>query len=114
MCPADLPDPPGDDDADDDGDGPAPGDYVLTDELDLHGFLPRECGDATEEYVRACHEAGFAVVRIVHGKGTGAMRRTVHAVLARHPLVERFDDGGAGRGGWGATTVWLRQRDSGS
>ena len=90
----------------DDGAEPAPGDYVLTDELDLHGFLPRECGDATEEYVRACHEAGMTIVRIIHGKGIGAMRRTVHAVLARHPLVERFA-GDAGRGGWGATTVWL-------
>jgi DNA-nicking Smr family endonuclease len=87
----------------------APDGYVLTDELDLHGFLPRECADATEEYVRACHEAGMTIVRIIHGKGTGAMRRTVHAVLARHPLVERFALD-AGRGGWGATTVWLAAR----
>ena len=81
--------------------------YQLTDELDLHGFVPRECGDVVEEYVRAAHEAGLSPVRIIHGKGVGALRRTVHAVLARHPLVDRFALD-AGRGGWGATVAWLR------
>ncbi|MEZ4364975.1 MAG: Smr/MutS family protein [Kofleriaceae bacterium] len=79
----------------------------LTDELDLHTFLPRECADVVTEYLHAAHEGGLRVVRVVHGKGTGALRRTVHAALARHPLVDRYalDDG---RGGWGATRVWLR------
>ena len=53
----------------------------LADELDLHTFLPRECADVVEEYVRAAHEAGMTRVRIIHGKGTGTLRRIVHGVL---------------------------------
>lgn len=79
----------------------------LTDELDLHTFLPRECGDVVDEYLRAAQEAGLPSVRIIHGKGTGALRRTVHAVLDRHPAVRRYQLAGASRGAWGATLVEL-------
>lgn len=79
---------------------------ALTDELDLHNFLPRECADAVDEYLDAARAAGFASVRIVHGKGTGALRQAVHAVLARHPAVRAYQLA-ADRGGWGATTVEL-------
>ena len=82
-------------------------DYVLTDELDLHTFQPSECADLVDEYVRAAHEAGFTTVRIIHGKGTGTLRRIVHSVLDKHPLVARYEVGG----NWGATTVVLHGRD---
>jgi DNA-nicking Smr family endonuclease len=82
----------------------------LGDELDLHTFLPKECADVVEEYVRAAQEAGLAVVRIVHGKGTGTLRRIVHAVLERHPAVHAYRLAGDTRGGWGATLVELRPR----
>jgi DNA-nicking Smr family endonuclease len=77
----------------------------LTDELDLHTFLPRECADVVDEYVRAAREAGFTTVRIVHGKGTGTLRRIVHAVLSRHPDVASFAQADAN---WGATRVELK------
>lgn len=80
----------------------------LSPELDLHTFLPRECADLVEEYVRAAQEAGLATVRIIHGKGTGTLRRTVHAVLERHPAVASFALGGEHSGSWGATVVVLR------
>jgi dsDNA-specific endonuclease/ATPase MutS2 len=79
----------------------------LTDELDLHTFLPRECADVVEEYVRAAREAGLGVVRIIHGKGTGTLRRIVHGVLERHPAVRAYRLAGADRGSWGATIVEL-------
>jgi dsDNA-specific endonuclease/ATPase MutS2 len=79
----------------------------LTDELDLHTFLPRDCADVVEEYVRAAAEAGFARVRIIHGKGTGTLRRIVHGVLDRHPAVRAYRLAGEGRGSWGATLVEL-------
>jgi dsDNA-specific endonuclease/ATPase MutS2 len=82
----------------------------LTDELDLHTFLPRECADVVEEYVTAAHEAGMTVVRIVHGKGTGTLRRIVHGVLDRHPAVARYALGDATSGSWGATLVELKPR----
>jgi dsDNA-specific endonuclease/ATPase MutS2 len=93
---------------DEDG-GAAP----LTQELDLHTFLPKECADVVDEYLRAAQEAGFTAVRIIHGKGTGAMRRTVHAVLDRHPAVRGYQLAGATRGSWGATLVELLPRDGG-
>jgi dsDNA-specific endonuclease/ATPase MutS2 len=83
---------------------------ALTTELDLHHFLPRECADVVAEYLDAARAAGFPAVRLIHGKGTGALRRTVHAVLARHPAVVAYrlaDD----RGGWGATLVDLAPPD---
>jgi dsDNA-specific endonuclease/ATPase MutS2 len=47
-------------------------------------------------------------VRIVHGKGIGALRETVHARLRRRDDVLEFGLGGAGAGSWGATLVRLR------
>ena len=91
------------------GDGGGAADRpALAGELDLHTFLPGECADVVEEYVRAAQEAGLAAVRIIHGKGKGTLRRTVHAVLARHPAVASFQLAEAHRGGWGATLVELR------
>lgn len=75
--------------------------------LDLHTFLPRECADVVDEYVRAAHEAGLPFVRIIHGKGTGTLRRIVHAVLERHPAVKAFRLGDERSGSWGATLVEL-------
>lgn len=77
----------------------------LTDSLDLHTFQPRDCADVVEEYIRAAQEAGFSVVRIIHGKGTGTLRRTVQGVLERHPAVASFAQADAN---WGATRVELK------
>ncbi|HEY7956557.1 MAG TPA: Smr/MutS family protein [Polyangia bacterium] len=76
--------------------------------LDLHTFAPRDVRDLVGEYLEACAERGIEEVRIIHGKGTGALRRTVHAVLERHPLVVAFRLAGEGEGGWGATKALLR------
>jgi dsDNA-specific endonuclease/ATPase MutS2 len=81
----------------------------LTDELDLHTFLPKECADVVEEYLHAAQERGMTLVRIIHGKGTGTLRRIVHGVLDTHPAVARYQLAG-GSGGWGATVVELRPR----
>ena len=81
----------------------------LTDELDLHTFQPRDCADVVEEYVRAAAEAGFTNVRIIHGKGTGTLRRIVHSVLERHPAVAGFRLADGTSGSWGATLVELKR-----
>lgn len=74
-------------------------------ELDLHTFAPHEVKELIAEYVETAAERGIDQLRIVHGKGTGALRRLVHAVLQRHELVVAFrlDDEN-----WGATVVQLR------
>jgi DNA-nicking Smr family endonuclease len=101
---------PDDDDDNDDGDDEPDADVALTDQLDLHTFLPRECADVVEEYVRAAQEAGMTSVRIIHGKGKGTLRRIVHGVLEKHPAVASFRLGDERRGQWGATLVELRPR----
>lgn len=86
----------------------APIEVEITDELDLHTFAPRDVAALVADYIDECVERGFEQVRIVHGKGTGTLRRIVHSALERHDKVERFALAGAHAGGWGATIAWLR------
>ena len=84
----------------------------VEDSLDLHPFLPREVGSVVSSYLEAALEAGFDEVRLIHGRGIGVQREIVRSVLSRHPTVLRFEDAPPERGGWGATIVRLRTRDS--
>jgi DNA-nicking Smr family endonuclease len=76
--------------------------------LDLHAFAPRDAASVLGDYLDACRERGVLDVRVVHGKGSGALRRTVHAALARRTDVESFHTADEAAGGWGATLVRLR------
>lgn len=79
--------------------------------LDLHGIAPAQVGDLVDDYLDACRDRGILQVRVVHGKGIGALRETVHARLRRRDDVAGFRPGGEGGGGWGATLVDLRPKD---
>ena len=76
--------------------------------IDLHTFAPEEAADVVEEYIYACAEKKIYEVRIIHGKGKGVLRRTVHSLLEKHPLVRDFSLD-AGPSGWGATVAYLRK-----
>ena len=77
--------------------------------LDLHTFQPRELKTLLPDYFQACRDRNIFDVRIVHGKGTGALRRSVHALLNRMEGVESYRLGGIGEGSWGATLVVLKR-----
>ncbi len=77
--------------------------------LDLHTFRPQEIKDLVPDYLAECQARGILQVRIIHGKGIGNLRRTVHAILARHPEVVSYALDHPEYGGWGATLVSLRQ-----
>ncbi len=76
--------------------------------LDLHTFRPKEVKDVVLAYLEACREKGILEVRVVHGKGIGQLRQTVHAILKRHPDVVSFSIAGEAYGGAGATFAHLR------
>lgn len=86
----------------------------IGDAIDLHSFRPSETASVVEEYLAEAAARGFREVRIVHGRGIGAQRRTVRAVLARSPLVRDFCDAPPEAGGWGATVVRLREEGPGT
>lgn len=64
----------------------------IDDALDLHSFAPADVPSVVDEYIRAAHDAGLRLVRVIHGRGIGAQRGVVHRVLHQHPLVADFWD----------------------
>jgi DNA-nicking Smr family endonuclease len=76
--------------------------------LDLHTFPPSAIKILVPDYLEECQKNGIVHVRIVHGKGTGTLRRKVHALLARLEAVVDFRLGDESSGSWGATLVTLR------
>jgi DNA mismatch repair protein MutS2 len=77
-------------------------------ELMLLGKTTDEARDLVEQYLDDAFMAGLPHVRLVHGKGTGALRKAVRTLLSSHPLVESFRDGEPSEGGAGATVAALK------
>lgn len=86
----------------------APVAVPITGELDLHTFRPADFGELIPAYLEACAARGLLAVRLIHGKGTGTLRTTVHTLLQRSPRVASFRLGDEHSGGWGATLVTLK------
>lgn len=91
-----------------DDEDPAPVPIPINGVLDLHTFRPSEVGRLVPAYLQECRAAGILQVRIIHGKGTGTLRETVHALLRRDASVVGFRLADESGGGWGATVVELR------
>ncbi len=81
--------------------------------LDLHTFRPGDVKDLVPAYLAECRERGIFQVRIIHGKGTGTLKRTVHSILAKLSEVSSFRTAEEEVGGWGATIVELRRHEAG-
>ncbi|MBI5947450.1 MAG: endonuclease MutS2 [Chloroflexi bacterium] len=82
--------------------GPSPGV-----ELDLRGQRAEEALLRCETYLDDAFRAGLPFVRIIHGKGTGALRAAIRETLTGHPLVRRFETAQANEGGEGVTIAVL-------
>jgi len=76
-------------------------------EVDLRGLDREACLRRLELFLDRAQLGYLTRVRIVHGKGTGALRRAVHDYLERHPQVRSHREGEAAEGGWGVTIAFL-------
>ena len=77
-------------------------------QLDLRGQNSEDALDMLESYLDKAYLAGMPFVRIIHGKGIGQLRQTVHTILEKHPDVASFNLASEHFGGWGATIVHLQ------
>ncbi|HEY8730759.1 MAG TPA: Smr/MutS family protein, partial [Candidatus Limnocylindria bacterium] len=76
-------------------------------QLDLRGARAEEALAELDRYLNNAAVAGYDRVRVVHGKGTGALRNAVREALSAHPLVREQTPAAANEGGEGATIVRL-------
>jgi DNA-nicking Smr family endonuclease len=76
--------------------------------LDLHPFSPKDLKTLIPDYLEECRKKGIVEVKIIHGKGIGNIRRSVHALLERNSLVLGYHQAELQSGSWGATLVRLK------
>jgi DNA mismatch repair protein MutS2 len=79
-------------------------------ELDLRGLTVDDMLVELDRYLDSAYLAGLPWVRLIHGKGTGALRQAVRDQLRGHPLVSEFRAGENSEGGEGVTVAKLVQR----
>jgi DNA mismatch repair protein MutS2 len=78
-------------------------------QLDLRGKRVEEVLERVDQYLHDAYMVGMPFVRLLHGKGTGALRQAIREQLAHHPLVRSFAPAAANDGGEGITVVTLSQ-----
>ncbi len=89
-----------------------PIDYPIDGTLDLHQFRPQDVKSVLIEYLQECRAKNILKVRVVHGKGIGTLRTTVHHTLKTMDYVKHFNLAGQSSGSWGATWVHLLPLES--
>ncbi|PAM93013.1 endonuclease MutS2, partial [Flavobacterium sp. IR1] len=77
-------------------------------ELDLRGERYEDAMLKVEKYIDDALLAGYHQVSIIHGKGTGALRKGVKQLVSKHPRIKAARDGGMNEGGLGNTVVELK------
>jgi DNA-nicking Smr family endonuclease len=82
----------------------------IEDILDLHTFRPQDIPNLLTDYFSACIDAEIYSVRIIHGKGSGILKKRVRSLLKKNPLVTSFSNAPVEAGGWGATLVELKRK----
>lgn len=87
----------------------APATESVSIEIDIRGYRAEEVSPILESYIHDAYLSGLPWVRIIHGKGTGALRQVVREELRNSPVVERSAAAPSNEGGEGATVAHLRQ-----
>ena len=80
----------------------------ISPEIDLRGQMPEEAVSQAEKYIDEAFLASLTTVTIIHGKGTGALRNAIHAMLKRQPNVKEFRLGKYGEGEDGVSIVTFK------
>lgn len=78
--------------------------------IDLHGMTPADALERLDDFLFSGWQQGWDTVAVVHGKGTGALRSAVRALLAAHPAVHHILGAAPRSGGDGVTLVQLRRK----
>jgi dsDNA-specific endonuclease/ATPase MutS2 len=86
-----------------------PVELVIDGVLDLHPFSPKDLKDLIPDYIDECLKLGILDLKIIHGKGIGNIRRSVHSLLDRNPNVLHYKLGNENSGSWGATIIQLKK-----
>ena len=81
---------------------------AIASEINVIGQNVDEACLEIDKYLDNCALSGLATIRIVHGKGTGALRTGIHSFLKTHPHVKSFRVGTFGEGEMGVTIVELK------
>jgi len=79
-------------------------------EVSLRGMRAEDALDKLEKYLDRAYRAGLPYVRVVHGKGTGTLRKLARDLLRTHPLVATLREAEPQEGGEGVTVVKLVSR----
>ena len=77
-------------------------------EIDIRGQSLDEAIESVDKYLDDAALSSLSQVRIIHGKGTGVLRKGLHQHFRNHPHVSRFEDAAYNEGGHGATVVILK------
>ena len=77
-------------------------------EIDLRGMTAEEAVNMTDRYIDDAVAARLENVTIIHGKGTGVLRKEIHKMLKRDRRVREFRDGEFGEGDFGVTVAKLK------
>ena len=78
--------------------------------VDLRGLASDDALDHLDRHLDSAWRAGLPWVHVIHGKGTGVLRRSVRMMLGEHPLVTTYEGGEPNEGGEGVTIARLVQR----
>jgi DNA mismatch repair protein MutS2 len=79
-------------------------------DFDMRGWRAADVPDRLDRYLNDAYLAGLPLVRIIHGKGTGALRQVVRDTLKGHKLIVSFADANPAEGGSGVTVARIQER----